>query len=197
MTFETSVRINQLRRSSKATLYMISPSRYICTHAEDLHNYMCGGAASSGETDAAVLPSWCGHCRERSLFHRTLKRDQTPWPILVYSDGLTGRMRGRPLLLALVPPLLSITVIVNVQPKTPNTDNKFSSKLEVVTLVALEDCAEKRSPRCDVATVPVAMATESDAPRSYWSGSQPGSSPSHSNVRTPLHADTEVVSIRL
>ncbi|KAG8266276.1 hypothetical protein J6590_075993 [Homalodisca vitripennis] len=72
-----------------------------------------------------------------------------------------------------------------------------ASKLEVVTLVALEDCAEKRSPRCDVATVPVAMATESDAPRSYWSGSQPGSSPSHSNVRRPEHADTEVVSIRL
>ncbi|KAG8310089.1 hypothetical protein J6590_071164 [Homalodisca vitripennis] len=36
------------------------------------------------------------------------------------------------------------------------------------------------------------MATASDAPRSYWSGSQPGSSPSHSNVRTPHHADTEV-----
>ncbi|KAG8313804.1 hypothetical protein J6590_107051, partial [Homalodisca vitripennis] len=48
--------------------------------------------------------------------------------------------------------------------KTPNTDNKFSSKLEVVTLLALEDCAEKRSPRCDVATVPVAKATASDAP---------------------------------
>ncbi|KAG8250992.1 hypothetical protein J6590_090272, partial [Homalodisca vitripennis] len=53
-------------------------------------------------------------------------------------------------------------------------------KLEVVTLVALEDCAEKRSPRWDVAIVPVAMATASDASRSYWSRSQPGSSPSHS-----------------
>ncbi|KAG8268236.1 hypothetical protein J6590_033590 [Homalodisca vitripennis] len=30
----------------------------------------------------------------------------------------------------------------------------------------------------DVATVPVAMATASDAPRSYWSSSQPGKRPS-------------------
>ncbi|KAG8249831.1 Proline-rich coiled-coil [Homalodisca vitripennis] len=37
------------------------------------------------------------------------------------------------------------------------------------------------------------MATASYAPRSYWSGSQPGSSPSHSNVRTPRPADSEMI----
>ncbi|KAG8259493.1 hypothetical protein J6590_011784 [Homalodisca vitripennis] len=136
----------------------------------------CGGAASNGETDAAVL-GWCGHCRERSLSHRTQRIEHQT----VRASVLTNKQRHK-------------YIYCGGCQNTSNTAP--SSKLEVVTL-ALEDCAEKRSPRCDVGTVPVAMATASDAPRSYWSGSQPGSSPSHSNVRRPEHADTEVVSIRL
>ncbi|KAG8314907.1 hypothetical protein J6590_082036 [Homalodisca vitripennis] len=156
----------------------------------------------SGETDAAVLPRWCGHCRERSLSYRTLRREHQT----VRASVLTNKQRHEYIYCggcqntSNTAPQLRATQRCSSSSfqyaKTPNTDNKFSSKLEVVTLVAL-DCAEKRSPRCDVATVPVAMATASDAPHSYWSGSQPGSSPSHSNVRTPQHADTEVVSIRL
>ncbi|KAG8305395.1 hypothetical protein J6590_070705 [Homalodisca vitripennis] len=48
-----------------------------------------GGAASSGETDAAVLPRWCGHCRERSLSHRTLRREHQT----VRASILTNKQR--------------------------------------------------------------------------------------------------------
>ncbi|KAG8257611.1 hypothetical protein J6590_046300 [Homalodisca vitripennis] len=110
----------------------------------------------SGETDAAVLPRWCGHCRERSRSHRILRREHHT----VRTSVLTNKQR----------------------------------MYQRAVKSAYHLCQYAFA---DVATVPVAMATASDAPRSYWSGSQPGSSPSHSNVRTPQHADTEVVSIRI